>query len=99
TRSDRDWSSDVCSSDLDRGLDFLAGKAKDGVFNVRTIPQVGVTGLCVLPMIERPGGMREKDKPIVDGALAYLATSIGEDGGVNKIGRASCRERWWVEAG
>src|SRR6185503_17518302 len=77
----------------DRGLDFLADKARDGAFALKKseYPSAGASALCLLPFLERPGGVREKDKALVDRSLAFLAGSLGVDGGV-KSGLTSTYE-------
>src|SRR5207249_8046142 len=87
TRSKRDWSSDVCSSDL---LSRRSGRwwALTAVFIALTIACHPVTGafvagyIAVVQLSEmRLGGIR----PLVAlGALSFLLAEIG---------RASCRER------
>src|SRR5206468_9189244 len=84
TRSDRDWSSDVCSSDLDRQLGrVIAALAELGMADVA--PGVDqVLGGPVLVAVGVPGGV-----------VVVLRDRI-----VQQIGRASCRERvevWGVE--
>src|SRR5947208_2262591 len=72
-------SAESLSAAYDRGLDFLAATARDGAFSLKKseYPSAGATALCMLPFIERPGGVRGKDRPIVDRGLAFLAGALG----------------------
>src|SRR5690349_21906215 len=79
TRSLRDWSSDVCSSDLGPALDV--GEGGDRAAHARGLERrvcgldglvvVGRRGLAVPGLVARRGGLDRSDQ----------------------IGRASCRER------
>src|SRR5207249_6863863 len=99
TRSKRDWSSDVCSSDLLAGTNAtisVTGSnstvtvtgANDTVYVAGSNDQVTVTGA--------------NDTVVWAGSNASLSLGI-QDGGLlavsGKIGRASCRERGWVGGG
>src|SRR2546421_9316715 len=78
TRSDRDWSSDVCSSDLLPDY-VIFGQPVTLTFTVR---QHGVTRLSGLkPSIEARSG----------DVTTTASASPGRETG--QIGRASCRER------
>src|SRR2546421_5389095 len=77
TRSDRDWSSDVCSSDLSvRGLE-TRGKKKRADKRCTTICICVhlLSALFFLPLVSRPLTLRIPTFP------------------PSQIGRASCRER------
>src|SRR5206468_6885589 len=83
TRSDRDWSSDVCSSDLRGEGGRFADEPKKGTSNMKKTSFLQpvaaglLTGLlCFLPASE---------------PQAQIIIFGGGFGG--KIGRASCRER------
>src|SRR5699024_11842140 len=91
TRSKRDWSSDVCSSDLG----FLAG----------LLAGVRVAFLCDLEVHEpvedlQPGVALEDGLPQVGGGRAVR---VGRVAGVvavaAEIGRAACREGGWERRG
>jgi len=72
----------------DKGLDFLAGKQKDGVWSVQGQPEMfkaGFTALAVAPFLDRPGGVREGDKALIARALPFLAAQLGPDGGVKAV--------------
>src|SRR5207248_8657411 len=93
TRSYGDWSSDVCSSYLERLESFGAAGEQDA--------QVAPRGeqACDLHPDARGGASDDRDP-----AHAEEAISVGgprRNGGhagpaALKIGRASCREREWV---
>src|SRR3989440_2264346 len=78
TRSDRDWSSDVCSSDLDSQLlmpDALEGiEIKGGEVHFEELSST----------------VKSAQKQI---ALAEAAASSSGGNTKDEIGRASCRER------
>src|SRR5206468_7079945 len=94
TRSDRDWSSDVCSSDLFfRGDELgvvLAGRPGDELLRRRDFLRSGGNGET-----PRPQPVRVLAQPLVG---CERETDIVGDLGVLRIeiGRASCRERVWV---
>src|SRR5207248_8572723 len=85
TRSYGDWSSDVCSSDLEIGHGALAERAL----------------LPVLPTKEQfPYTIRVVSETLESNGSSSMASTCGStlalmDAGV-QIGRASCRERGWV---
>src|SRR5207249_7031323 len=93
TRSKRDWSSDVCSSDLEIGA---AGSGSFEVINA------GYPGTC---LGEKAAWYERGVRPLhpslvvltllgddVDGDLFWRVFSLDAEG---QIGRASCRERGW----
>src|SRR5690606_39673626 len=97
TRFSRDWSSDVCSSDLDSAIDHHGCALAVARFETTLDPVV-------------PGTAELADVSAVDAGqcgvvlVAEVSTDLGEvlvAGGVvpgQQIGRASCRERediWW----
>ncbi len=81
-----DATSDAARQELqaayDRGLDYLAAQQEDGLWSAGGHPHIGVTGMAVAVLLERPGGVRESDRPIVDKALGHLVASLDQDGGV-----------------
>src|SRR5699024_11468181 len=92
TRSKRDWSSDVCSSDLaEQEIGILAYSAlflADDPGIVELLAASARNGVRVQILVGSP------DSPTV--------TQRGEEEGIgDEIGRASCREREksWVGAG
>src|SRR5690349_22009244 len=87
TRSLRDWSSDVCSSDLDVGNNAV--KALEG----RAAALIANHGLVAIG--PRP------DKVLHVTALIERTAQISWGARALEIGRASCRERVqiWVAAG
>src|SRR5206468_6689633 len=90
TRSDRDWSSDVCSSDLVNGVTSVP--TKDGKEHLIPLPQrADPNAITVVQLkLASRSGNRERVSvaaPVV-GAPVLLANWKLE-----QIGRASCRER------
>src|SRR5699024_11726276 len=98
TRSKRDWSSDVCSSDL-------SGMGEPGIGAAQPFRDVRVE--CGEPANMEfvddgvaPGDSRRRVCTPVEWFLGYDDRLRYERGGVAvEIGRASCRERVWVLAG
>src|SRR5699024_12090146 len=80
TRSKRDWSSDVCSSDLD--LVTMFNISVDEYF----YPAENVVKSTARRQIETSLDL------LSDNELKIIQGTI--DGILNKIGRASCREEW-----
>src|SRR5206468_8766678 len=97
TRSDRDWSSDVCSSDLAQGRTLPDNLCEvhlraDFFFQIELFLREFVLELGDLTV----------GKGVFDGNCD-LARGMAEEIDVfgREIGRASCRERWecWVGSG
>src|SRR5206468_5609454 len=96
TRSDRDWSSDVCSSDLTRSRDNSGGEKMETI--KEPMVEYGVAKLAL------PGHAESGDHHVVrcnrNGVLIAAIDGIGhgeEAADAAKIGRASCRERVEIE--
>src|SRR5206468_9129367 len=92
TRSDRDWSSDVCSSDL-----FGIGELrKDQPGRIAWAKEMGLTQMLV-PSLDGPKNPTLDDvKRAADeyNQMGERAAAAGISQGLhNEIGRASCRER------
>src|SRR5206468_8828129 len=91
TRSDRDWSSDVCSSDLIR----TRGRA-NAIWGMDCKHGLGLAGIAILS--GAIGGNMESARTMA-AAAAALALTVGFGSPASatidkvKIGRASCRER------
>src|SRR5690606_40453783 len=92
----RDWSSDVCSSDLERLVVFLGdlnhlptllGRDAHGLFD----EDVGT----VLHGIDADGRMVLVAGEDDDGVWFFVLQHLHVVG-IPKIGRASCRERGWI---
>jgi len=66
----------------DRGLDYLLTQQKDGKWSFQDEPAVHFTALAVTSFFERPGGLREADRKVVDAAVDYLVASLTPGGGV-----------------
>src|SRR2546421_7686686 len=77
TRSDRDWSSDVCSSDLRRSTSDFAIKPP-----CITVPRAVASGSVGLLIDERQRGSHHS-----------LIRNLPLRNRLTQIGRASCRER------
>src|SRR3989440_991751 len=88
TRSDRDWSSDVCSSDL-RATDAFSSLCVFGIASLifsHIVENVGMT-VNLLPITGIP-------LPFFSyGGSFMLACSLAVGIALREIGRASCRER------
>src|SRR5206468_5480096 len=87
TSSDRDWSSDVCSSDLDGVRRALTNNA-DVVIRGRRFPLVGTVSMDNVTVDVGDAAVEPGDPAVVIGA-----------GITAEIGRASCRERVEVAVG
>src|SRR5206468_9279803 len=86
TISDRDWSSDVCSSDLVLEVQALQP--------ARVGEQVRQDGLPPLRGIGEPGGRRQSQLAYVCAAgQGSQHVAVAEKQRIEQIGRASCRER------
>src|SRR5206468_4674449 len=91
TRSDRDWSSDVCSSDLGRGVPF--GEVDARVVDIQVIPAAVLERVQVLEL-------DHQGRPVWDALVGEQAPpgppdeALDGEAGVlgQQIGRASCRE-------
>src|SRR5204863_6534542 len=90
TKSLRDWSSDVCSSDLvDRG-DPAPASVVDRVRDVGRA--MATTQPSELTRLEALGAERDAVDP-GPGEGPRVATFVGAGVRLDQIGRASCRER------
>src|SRR5690606_40621353 len=95
TRFSRDWSSDVCSSDLRRNLDLRA-RLRAVVVASPLRDQVAET-MATLDQRKAEGAQPERLYELVEQSRGTpcLADWMGYE-----IGRASCREGagdWWLE--
>src|SRR5207253_4522947 len=95
TRWPRDWSSDVCSSDLDEQLKFGGGYDHNYVLNVS-----GAAPELAVRVTEPKSGRVMEVLTAQPGVQFYTGNKL--DGklrgkGGKEIGRASCRERVWYE--
>src|SRR5206468_7891828 len=83
TRSDRDWSSDVCSSDLTRNH-YVSGQGEIGL-RVKLGERLGIGAKNELTgVLQQQRDANGGDEHRECGAIAQRA--------VSEIGRASCRE-------
>src|SRR5207302_6993952 len=89
TRFSRDWSSDVCSSDLAAAIPIVRALREslsgDEVRSVRGV--LNGTTTYVLSRLEHGGSF---DEAVLEAQRAGYAEADPE------IGRASCRERVWM---
>src|SRR5690606_40218264 len=90
TSFSRDWSSDVCSSDLhdidarfELALHDVAGRRAHGVIEFLNVVRIILRLRRELPQLRR----------------ADDAADVGREDTVVKIGRASCREGAWKAEG
>src|SRR5690606_40735802 len=96
TRFSRDWSSDVCSSDLGSGLfDFAAAGASNMPVALGTDVGGGTSFSMLQTMAAAHNVARMSGHHLSAHQLFYLAT----EGAAQEIGRASCRERVSIEVG
>src|SRR5699024_11233263 len=93
TRSKRDWSSDVCSSDLT----ILGAEFHDNCIPVDySFNGIHVSGYCTRPLASK--ATRGYQNFFVNHRYVRSATCIHALEEAYKIGRASCRERREVRA-
>src|SRR5690606_40627948 len=93
-RFSRDWSSDVCSSDLDPTLGVQMKAVGEVMAIGRTFKQAWQKGLRGLEN-GRAGwdsGARPKDDGLVDDDVGTLRAGLRRPT-ADQIGRAACRER------
>src|SRR5699024_11697235 len=83
TRSKRDWSSDVCSSDLGHGATVRAFAPAS--------PARYRGARCLTPLI--PPAPTAPARPAAADAVAGAAVAVAGRAARPEIGRASCRER------
>src|SRR5699024_11988997 len=93
TRSKRDWSSDVCSSDLYLSLNRAAGTLSGGeAQRIRLATQIGSGLVGVLYVLDEPSiGLHQRhNRRLIEtlNKLKDLGNTL-----IVEIGRASCRER------
>src|SRR5206468_9522656 len=93
TRSDRDWSSDVCSSDL------VTVKVTDDDGGVGT-DTLTVAVANVAPVVTPPDVDAPANQGATEGSVHTFTIGSFTDAGINdEIGRASCRERGEIPVG
>src|SRR5207249_7184332 len=88
TRSKRDWSSDVCSSDLTAACGFAQSAIQLAVFRVLLGLGMGGEWATGVALVSESFPARHRGK-----ALAFVQSSWAIGYGLAEIGRASCRER------
>src|SRR5206468_4943696 len=95
TRSDRDWSSDVYSSDLKGGAKIAATAGQE--LTMVELTREGIEALRgeLDTLVSQRSGVREEIRK------AMLDKDFRENAPLDEIGRASCRERVerWVGDG
>src|SRR5207249_7248468 len=92
TRSKRDWSSDVCSSDLGFG-----GGGGGGPTGVGRNPPGGAVVFFYLKTA--PDSATNVSLEILDSRDSLVRRFTPKPRAPSQIGRASCRERVWSEVG
>src|SRR5690606_40355637 len=99
TRFSRDWSSDVCSSDLHFGL-ALSGLSPDpsAAQPYPLIPMVAMLAVFILTTMTAMGLYDSEVREAVGMTLLRLLLAFVL-GLVLEIGRASCRDMWWGVGG
>src|SRR5204863_6053504 len=95
TRSLRDWSSDVCSSDL---ADQHADPGEIAVPRGGDVGMVGKGAVVEVPLPGESGGAAEGEVGVVRHEVAVLELGALVEKGA-EIGRASCRERVEMRGG
>src|SRR5690606_40254867 len=90
TRFSRDWSSDVCSSDLLSRLRPPLRKA--------STRKVAAPGVAVREESAEPAGGHHPHRPLLRQPVAQDRT-VQQDPCMLEIGRASCRERVQIAVG
>src|SRR5438046_959800 len=92
TRLVSDWSSDVCSSDL------IVGEAANGsealTLTRQSMPDVLLLDVS-MPVMTGFDVLREL-APLMHNVRCILLTAGIDRAQTIQIGRASCRERWWL---
>src|SRR5690554_7382937 len=86
TRCGRDWSSDVCSSDLNDGHDLRLARTDGTTAGTQIIPEINSGGANVTDV--------KSQMAVLNGEI-YMSLAHEFDGYElwKKIGRASCREK------
>src|SRR5207249_7189562 len=95
-RSKRDWSSDVCSSDLFRWDEEMLkhGKRSGNFYLLRPGPRNPV-GIMWIALNKKGIGIHGTNDPASIGHAASHGCIRLANWDVVQIGRASCRERVW----
>src|SRR5699024_12095098 len=95
TRSKRDWSSDVCSSDLKASMYNKLQETQKFGLSILAEDQKEISMICAKQMKkdrEISYSMLD-DIPVISDSIATLSCHLKE------IGRASCRERVYIWEG
>src|SRR5690606_40036179 len=85
TRFSRDWSSDVCSSDLGLGFDLADAFGGDTVFGGELMQRRAA-------ILDQPATAHDVTAAVVE-AFQRIAQPFVAQARLFQIGRASCRER------
>ncbi len=80
---------DARLASYDRGLGWLRARAVEGKWGPPGKADPGITALSLTAFLERPGGVAEKDRAVVDAALAWLLSLQKPDGGIYEGGNAN----------
>src|SRR5699024_11484931 len=92
TRSKRDWSSDVCSSDLSRFFEWLT----ESQHNLKSFSILRIIYGVALLFVLVPS---TPERSMLWGEASFWVDPEASRRGYWKIGRASCRERVGSEEG
>ncbi len=66
---------------VEKGIDFLVSRAKEGKWYLAGAPHPGITALCLSAILMRPEAKRsEKDKAAIEKAIQYLLSCQQPDG-------------------
>src|SRR5207249_6448230 len=94
TRSKRDWSSDVCSSDLGYGAVAVTDTSRVLAFVGAGADHHGPGDVPIRPVFEALAEDETRIAPLaLRVACGHRACPLGA---AAKIGRASCRESVWI---
>jgi Squalene-hopene cyclase C-terminal domain/Prenyltransferase and squalene oxidase repeat len=77
---------DQAKAASDRGIRYLTEhRTADGkwAFNSKVPPDLGITSLCLLAMLESPRKYRESDGPFVREGIEWIASSQKADGSIH----------------
>ncbi len=72
---------------VEKGIDFLLSRCKDGTWGLAGAPHPGITALCLSAVLMRPPAKRsEKDKALIEKSIRYLLSTQQPDGSFSSGG-------------